>query len=318
MTPLETRCRGISMRIGCTLLIFCALSLIQSALLGLLPLLTAGLSAMAAEVLYGLVSALLYFLTFSLPVLFFKLISRGCSVAPLRLSPELSFDGLCCALFGVAVTMALAFVNAKIVSVFDYGTFSEEYIWQTNAGENHQLLLLFVTLALVPAFVEELLFRGLILENLLPCGRTLAIFGSAFLFGMMHQNVEQLLYATGAGIVFGWIYVRTRSLWPCVLAHFINNFHSVVQIAVANRLSPSRAQAVLYVTQGMLLLLGVTSAVLLFRNQKNRPALAQAQEAQELPLRCSLRLFFSVPMLLFLLWCVANMLLLIFMAISFE
>ncbi len=319
MTPIEKEYRSIATRIGCTLLIFSALTLIQSAVMAFLPIFTASLSAQAADIVSELLNAALYILVFTLPLLFFKMISHGYVVSAPRLLPELSGDGLCCALFGVAVTMALAFVNAKLVSVFDYGDFSGQYIWHNEAGENYQLILLFVSLAVVPAFVEELLFRGLILENLLPCGKTVAILGSAFLFGMMHQNVEQLLYATGAGIVFGWIYVRTRSLWPCVLAHFINNFQSVVQITVADRLPPSHAQAVLYVMEGMLLLLGILSAIFLFRSER-QAACEQTenppmQEVEEIPLRRRVRLFFSVPMTLFVLWCVANMLALIIMAI---
>ncbi len=318
MTPTEMQCRSISTRIGCTMLIFSALMLLQSAVMAFLPLFTTSLSAKGAEIVAELLNAALYILVFTLPLFFFRMISRGRVLGMPRLALELSVDGLRCAMFGVAVTMALAFVNAKLVGVFDYASFSEQYIWHNEAGENYQLILLFLSLAVIPAFVEELLFRGLVLENLLPCGKTVAIFGSAFLFGMMHQNAEQLLYATGAGLVFGWIYVRTRSIWPCVLAHFINNFQSVVQFAVADRLTPARAQAVLYVMEGALLVLGILSAIFLFRDHRDTDEQAQifdAEEIREIPLRRRVRLFFSVPMTLFVLWCVANMLTLIIMAI---
>ena len=316
MTPIERECRSISTRIGCTLLMFSALLLLQSAVLAIFPMFTASLSAQAAEVVQELLSAALYALAFLLPLAFFKLLSRGYVISAPRLSPELDTQGLCCALLAVAVTQMLAFVNAELVGVFEYASFSKEYIWQSEASANYQLILLFLTLAVVPAFVEELLFRGLILENLLPCGKTVAILGSAFLFGMMHQNVEQLLYATGAGVVFGWIYVRTRSIWPCVLAHFINNFQSVVQIAVVERLPAFRAQAVLYVMEGMILLLGVLCGVYLFCQKKPSDAEDNfACEADRLPLRRRARLFFSVPMTVFVVWCVANMLSLVFMAI---
>ncbi len=317
MTPFEKEYRSTTTGIGCTLLIFCVLSLIRGAILGFLPLFNGGLSAKGAEILEELVGAFLYILVFTLPLLFFKMISRGRALPVPRYAPALTVVGLRSAFFGVAVTLTLAFVNAKLVSVFDYSEFSGQYIWQTGAGENYQLVLLFLTMAVIPAFVEELLFSGLILENLLPFGKTVAIFGSAFLFGMMHQNAEQLLYATGAGIVFGWIYVRTRSLWPCVLAHFINNFYSVVQIALVERLSPVRAQAALYLIEGTLLLLGILSGIFLFRDGKeacDQTEFSVAQEAQELSLRRRARLFFSVPMTLFVLWCVANMLTLIVMA----
>ena len=316
MTPIEKECRSISTRIGCALLIFSALVLLQSATLAILPLFTASLSALWAEIVYELVSALLYILVFTLPVLFFKWVSRTQRTAPLRLAPELTVDGLLCAFFGVSVTLALAFVNAKIVGVFHYGEFTDQYLWQSDVSANYQLVLLFLTLAVVPAFVEELLFRGVILENLLPCGKAVAILGSAVLFGMMHQNAEQLLYATGAGIVFGWIYVRTRSIWPCVLAHFINNFQSVLQTAFLARLPMDRAQAALYIVEAMLLVLGILSGIYLLRQKERKHPEVCGAEVAQIPLRRKVRLFFSVPMTLFVLWCVANMIVLIWMSFS--
>ena len=310
--------RNISTRIGCTLLIFAALLLLRDGVLALLPMATKSLGAVAAEIWESIVGAVLYALAFLLPLLFFKLLSRGCPTSRPSLSPTMTMDGLLCAFFGVAVTMALAFVNTELVGIFGYGEFSAQVLWQIDVGENYQLVLAFFTLAVVPAFVEELLFRGLVLENLLPCGNTVAIFGSAFLFGLMHQNVEQFLYATGAGLVFGWIYVRTRSLWSCVLAHFINNLQSVVQLLLVDRLSASRAQTLLYVMQGVLLLLGVISAILLLgRKKTDKPQSVALAEMEEIPLGQRAKLFFSIPMLLFVGWCVANMLMLIWMAINF-
>ena len=89
-----------------------------------------------------------------------------------------------------------------------------------------------------------------------------------------------------------------------------------MQIAAADRLPALRAQILLYVMEGALLMLGILSAVFLFRNRKERDADTQEDGVLcERPLRYRLRLFFSIPMLLFVLWCIANMLTLILMAI---
>ena len=116
MTPIEKEWRRISASVGCTLLIFSVLLLLKSAILTIAPLFTLSLSAQAAEIAEELLGAVLYALSFTLPLLFFKMITRGYVHPPLRLSPELTGEGLCCALFGVCATMALAFVNAKLVS----------------------------------------------------------------------------------------------------------------------------------------------------------------------------------------------------------
>jgi uncharacterized protein len=45
------------------------------------------------------------------------------------------------------------------------------------------------------------------------------LLGSVTLFAIAHLNVYQLVTALAVGIVAGWLYERTRSLWPCMLLH---------------------------------------------------------------------------------------------------
>ena len=92
-----------------------------------------------------------------------------------------------------------------------------------------EVILLVVSTAVIPGIVEEIMFRGIILTNLIPYGRGMAIVCSAFLFGLMHMNPSQFFYTTLMGIVLGYIYVRTRSIWICVLIHFTNNALGILQ-----------------------------------------------------------------------------------------
>ena len=81
--------------------------------------------------------------------------------------------------------------------------------------------------ALLPAITEELAFRGYILSGLertYPKGT--AILLSSLLFGFLHVLLslfQQLFGATLLGLVLGLIAIRTGSLWPGVLFHFLNN-----------------------------------------------------------------------------------------------
>lgn len=80
------------------------------------------------------------------------------------------------------------------------------------------LALLFGCIA--APMLEEMLFRGIILRSfLLQYSRTASILGSAALFGLAHLNVYQFITAFIVGVVAGWLYERTRSLWPCILLH---------------------------------------------------------------------------------------------------
>lgn len=89
-----------------------------------------------------------------------------------------------------------------------------------------RILLYFISSVILPAFVEEMIFRGYILHLLLPHGKTFAIMVSAVLFGLMHLYLPQFLYASMAGILIGYFVVKSGSLWIGIFIHALNNLFS--------------------------------------------------------------------------------------------
>jgi len=84
--------------------------------------------------------------------------------------------------------------------------------------------LALLTGGVIGPFLEELLFRGLILRGFLHRYKPgIAIAASSFLFGLLHLNIWQFFSAFGLGLVLGWLYQRTRSLWPCFILHAVHN-----------------------------------------------------------------------------------------------
>ena len=78
----------------------------------------------------------------------------------------------------------------------------------------------FVALVVVAPLTEELLFRGVILRGLIiQRGVWSGILWSAFLFAAFHLNPWQFVAAFPVGIALGWLFVRSGSLWPCILLH---------------------------------------------------------------------------------------------------
>jgi membrane protease YdiL (CAAX protease family) len=77
-----------------------------------------------------------------------------------------------------------------------------------------------VMTCLMAPVLEEMLFRGIILRSFLkryPPG--VAIVHSAAVFGLAHLNVYQFFGAMLLGGFTGWLYERTRSLWPGIALH---------------------------------------------------------------------------------------------------
>jgi sodium transport system permease protein len=94
-------------------------------------------------------------------------------------------------------------------------------------GQAASLGTALVVFALIPAICEELAFRGFILSGLEREHRTRsAILLSALMFGFLHVLLslfQQLFNATLLGIVLGLLAVRSGSILPGILFHFVNN-----------------------------------------------------------------------------------------------
>ena len=89
-----------------------------------------------------------------------------------------------------------------------------------------ELLLLFFTIAIVPAIGEELLLRGIIQARLLPLwfhSVHLQVWFTAFFFGLMHLELAGILPRCLLGAAFGYAYLWSRSIWVPILLHFLFN-----------------------------------------------------------------------------------------------
>lgn len=328
---MEKEYRNTVNRVAFALLIFEGLFFIMGFAVALLQILTDFIpNVIAATVVYELSYGVMYAGVFLLPVLFFGLISRNKPTERMCAELRLPRETVLYIFAAVALVSAAAYINSFMVEIFQYNAFTEEILVSDSVTSNYELVLMVFTTAVVPAFVEEFLFRGMVLSNLLPYGRTTAVLASAFLFGLMHQNVGQLFYATAAGLVLGFVYVRTRSLWVCVLIHFVNNFTSVIQSVIAERLSYFSANLVLGLMQGVIFALGVVAAVILLLRVKDRRATLLAEGCFErelsadpdyageaIPLGRRVRLFFSAPMIVFVVLCGVQMFSLLALAALF-
>lgn len=85
-------------------------------------------------------------------------------------------------------------------------------------------LTLFVYVVLVAPLMEELVFRKLLIDRIIPYGQLPAMLVSGIAFGLFHGNFYQFFYACSIGMVFAYIYTRTGTIWYSVIMHAIINF----------------------------------------------------------------------------------------------
>lgn len=85
----------------------------------------------------------------------------------------------------------------------------------------------FLTIGIAAPILEELIFRGVLLKSLLEKYQPKkAIIWSAIIFGVAHMNPWQFVPAFLIGLLIGWVYWKTQSIWPGIIIHFINNSFS--------------------------------------------------------------------------------------------
>ncbi|WP_018610405.1 CPBP family intramembrane glutamic endopeptidase [Uliginosibacterium gangwonense] len=106
-----------------------------------------------------------------------------------------------------------------------------EGVWPSSAAQRALIdlatqnpFIFGVSVCVLAPVLEEMFFRGVILRSFLQqYSRRAAIIGSALLFGAAHLNGPQFVAGAVLGCVLGWVYERTRSLWPCIFLHAVYN-----------------------------------------------------------------------------------------------
>jgi membrane protease YdiL (CAAX protease family) len=92
-----------------------------------------------------------------------------------------------------------------------------------------------IVMAIIPAFTEELFFRGLILDGFnRNYTRRKAILLSALFFGIIHLNPWQFLSGFIIGLFSAWICVNTNSIWLSIYIHLFNNMLYTVTVKYRN------------------------------------------------------------------------------------
>ncbi|MGL5575081.1 MAG: lysostaphin resistance A-like protein [Sarcina sp.] len=74
-------------------------------------------------------------------------------------------------------------------------------------------------------FIEEMMYRGIALNSLLKkYSDKIALLLSSLIFGIMHFSLFQSINAFFIGLIIGYLFIKTKSLYLCIFIHFCNNF----------------------------------------------------------------------------------------------
>ena len=85
------------------------------------------------------------------------------------------------------------------------------------------MLIYFVSLAVMPAICEEFGYRGVVMGETKNYNTMFAVFFSAFCFALMHGTIQQIPMAFFVGASMAYFSIKYNSIWYGIIIHFINN-----------------------------------------------------------------------------------------------
>ena len=128
---------------------------------------------------------------------------------------------------GLMATGVLLIVNYLFEEQFSsYRAFKHVMMQMVGAASVPMALYL----AFISALGEEILFRGTIQPYL-------GLLGTSLLFGLLHLGPQGLIsmwtvWAVISGLLLGWMYQDTGSLWPSLICHFLLNTISLLRLRI--------------------------------------------------------------------------------------
>jgi CAAX amino terminal protease family. len=108
---------------------------------------------------------------------------------------------------------------------------TQNLLYYTNIGG---WLFNFFLVGILAAFSEEVFFRGLLLSSFskLTKSKSLSIWVIAILFSAIHLQFLGFFPRMLLGVLFGYMFVWTGSIWPAIIAHLTNNTIALIQFSL--------------------------------------------------------------------------------------
>lgn len=142
-------------------------------------------------------------------------------------SPPIMFAIVTAFAFGSRFLVSVYYSLSTNITVLDESIKMAESSLPDMATPSQLVLALLCSIVIAPYF-EEILFRGMIMDELLKIMRPwIAIIIQAIAFGVMHGVLFQSIFAFVIGIALGFIYYRTKNIRIAVFFHCMFNFSAI-------------------------------------------------------------------------------------------
>lgn len=137
---------------------------------------------------------------------------------------KISFTDIILAIL-LAIAIEPAMTLLSLLSTFIFPNQVSEYLYETM---DSPLIYSIIAVAVIPAFFEELFFRGFIFSQLKNVSLKKACIIAGLLFGFGHFSAQQFLYAFAMGTIACIVVYKTKSIFPTMIMHFTINFSQLM------------------------------------------------------------------------------------------
>lgn len=214
--------------LGLALVLYTVTGLLTAAVAYAVSWAVSGSSVVSGQLETQIITTVTYVASFVIPFALYMVLEK----MPLRAAlPLRRFNGKI-TLMAIPLSMGVSVAASWLVALV--GAFFSAAGMEASAPDfmpptqTAAFVLYVINVTVLPAFLEEFVFRGVILQSLRRFGDAFAVGVSAVIFGLMHMNLVQAPYAVVMGLLFGYLAIRTGSLWTGIILHFINNMITVL------------------------------------------------------------------------------------------
>lgn len=129
--------------------------------------------------------------------------------------------------FGMGICMLANIITAGVIALFKAIGYELTQPDFPEIDSWFAIVVAIISTAVLPAILEEFAMRCSALSILRQHGKAFSVIAVSIVFGLMHGNVIQFVFAFIIGLVLGYITVQTDSVVPAMLIHGLNNGISV-------------------------------------------------------------------------------------------
>lgn len=126
----------------------------------------------------------------------------------------------------ILIALAIGFIAQPVMAFFSYIAsffFTNDVSGMLTNLNSTPLWLMILMIGVTPAISEEITMRGIVLSGYDFKNKHVAALMSGLMFGILHMNMHQFMYAFAMGAIFGYMVRAANSIYVAMIAHFTIN-----------------------------------------------------------------------------------------------